>query len=311
MDIAPVPPPPHPTYDLYESIDAALAEDAGDLGDLSTLATIKEDRQAKATFVSKADGVIAGIWVAQAVLFRVDPSLSVEWKVLDGQSIVSGDVIGSIEGTARSILVAERVALNFMQRMSGIATFTQKMARAAERGGARLLDTRKTVPGLRLLDKWSVLIGGGLNHRIGLFDMLMIKDNHIAAAGGIAEAIAAAESYLTEHGMKKPIEVETRTLREVQAVLDILDSEDGHSQVVTRVMLDNMTSSVHPGGGIDVQMLKAAVDMIGGRDIETEASGNVTLANIEEIARTGVQYISCGALTHSVTSLDISLNIHL
>lgn len=301
-----MPPPEHPTYDVYAVIDAALEEDAGDEGDITTASTIPETVTATATFLAKAHGVVAGLFISDIVFNRVDASIELEWKVKDGATVQPGDILGVAKGCARSILVAERVALNFMQRMSGIATFTASMVSAIASTKATVLDTRKTVPGLRLLDKWAVKIGGGGNHRIGLYDMFMIKDNHIAAAGSIPAAIEAAENYMKERNVAKPLEVETRTLEELQIVLDFLDSIPKTS--VTRIMLDNMTKR-DSSGNLDVHLLQKAMDMIGKRTIETEASGNVTLDTIAAIAQTGVQFISCGALTHSVKALDISLNV--
>lgn len=305
---APVPPPLHPNYDVYQAIDAALIEDAGDMGDLTTVSTVPEETPAVATFLAKASGVLAGVWVAHAVFRRVDPSVSLRWLVDDGESVQPGQTLGVASGRARSILVAERVALNFMQRMSGVATMTRAMVDACKGTRAVVLDTRKTVPGLRLLDKWAVRIGGGQCHRIGLYDMLMIKDNHIAAAGGIGAAMARAEAYLKGNGIQRPIEVETRTLDELQEVLAILDSQP--ASMVTRIMLDNMTrKDARAASGLDVSVLREAMQLVGERSVETEASGNVTLETVRVIAETGVQFISCGALTHSVTALDISLNI--
>ena len=246
--------------------------------------------------------------MADVVFRRVDASLKLQWLVDDSTMVAPGQVIGTVTGKARSILIAERIALNFMQRMSGIATLTASMEKAVRCTKATLLDTRKTVPGLRLLDKWAVKIGGGGNHRLGLYDMIMIKDNHIAAAGGIVAAIDAVKSYMNENGIERPVEVETRTLSEVEEVVNLLDS--GKYGCITRIMLDNMTrKDASCPSGIDVSTLKAALDIIGDRNVETEASGNVTLATVGEIAKTGVQFISCGALTHSVTALDISLLI--
>ncbi|KAL4440692.1 hypothetical protein ABPG77_000401 [Micractinium sp. CCAP 211/92] len=306
---APVVPPEHPTYDVFAAIDAALAEDAGDYGDISTLSTVPESTQARATFLAKAPGVLAGVWVAHAVFARVDPSVSVSWARKDGDRVQPGEILGEARGSARSILVAERVALNFLQRMSGIASLTRRMVDAVQGTPATVLDTRKTVPCLRLLDKWAVVIGGGMNHRIGLYDMVMIKDNHIAAAGGIAAAVAATEEYQRRKGIRRPVEVETRTLAELKEVLAILDAA-GPDTMITRIMLDNMTRK-HPEApsGLDVSTLREAMQLIGDRKVETEASGNVTLDTVRVIAETGVQFISCGALTHSVTALDISLNI--
>lgn len=285
-----------------------------------------ESKTAKATFLAKSNGILAGVWVAHAVFHLVDPTVSLSWSIGDGQAVITGQHIGVATGSARSILIAERLALNFMQRMSGIATLTSKMAAAAARGGGSavtVLDTRKTVPGLRLVDKWAVKIGGGGNHRIGLYDMVMIKDNHIAAAGGkIALAVDRAHAYMKEKEIQRPVEVETRTLEELQQVLDIIDNSE--DKLIDRIMLDNMTRRIthdnNNGGGdnaslsiIDVSTLAAAMELIGDRrnTLETEASGNVMLDTIEDIAKTGVKYISCGALTHSVTALDISLNIEV
>ena len=303
---SPIPPPPHPTYDLYAVIDAALQEDAGDAGDITTESTIHPNVTATATFMAKAHGTVAGIYVATAVFARVDSSVNLQWKIVDGSVVQPGDILGVARGNARSILIAERVALNFMQRMSGIATFTASMVSLVSGTGATILDTRKTVPGLRLLDKWAVAIGGGKNHRMGLYDMFMIKDNHIAAAGGIAAALEAVEEYMRLKGINKPLEIETRSLEELQSVLQILDSNP--NSCITRIMLDNMTKR-NKTGSLDVSLLQQAIEMIGERAVETEASGNVMLDTVAAIARTGVQFISCGALTHSVKSMDISLNI--
>eukprot|EP00775_Hariotina_reticulata_P011514 gene11514-11657_t len=291
-------------------IAAALAEDAGDRGDITTLSTIPVEAQATATFLAKADGVLAGLAVANMVCEMVDPRLRVTWSLQDGDSLTCGSEFGTVTGSARSILIAERICLNFMQRMSGIATATAAMVAAAAGHQARILDTRKTAPGLRLLDKWAVALGGGTPHRMGLYDMMMIKDNHIAAAGGIEKAIAAAEAYISQHSLGDvQVEVETCSLEQVQQVLDVLQS--GSAPHVTRVMLDNMTKRVQScPGGVDITLLKQAVGLIAGR-VKTEASGNVTLQSVGEIASSGVDYISVGALNHSVTALDISLNIKL
>jgi len=234
-----------------------------------------------------------------------------------------GQVLGVATGPARAILVGERVALNYLQRMSGIATQTHQMVEAIAVGSGSgcckpsttLLDTRKTVPGLRLLDKWAVKIGGGENHRMGLYDMVMIKDNHHAAAGGIPEAILAAEAYMRDKGISRPMEVETRTLEEVKTVLDVVERTRGAS-MVTRIMLDNMVTREDLEDGrvtVDTSMLEEALAMIRERgvSVETEASGNVTLATVGEISKTGVQFISTGSITHSVTALDISLLIDM
>ncbi|KAH9314918.1 hypothetical protein KI387_023545, partial [Taxus chinensis] len=205
-----LPPPAHPTYDLTAIIRLALAEDAGHIGDVSCLATIPAEQEAEAHFLAKEDGVIAGIAMANMIFKEVDPQLKVEWSQNDGNRVERGLRFGSVYGSARSILVAERVVLNFMQRMSGIATLTKAMTDAAR--PARILETRKTAPALRLVDKWAVLIGGGENHRMGLFDMVMLKDNHISIAGGITNAIASVERYLKQHNLHMGVELEIRNL---------------------------------------------------------------------------------------------------
>lgn len=270
--------------------------------------SISKDTQATASFVAKAEGTIAGLYVATVVFQHVDTNVQVSWLVSDGDVVKPGQTLGVLTGPAHAILIGERIALNYMQRMSGIATQTASMVK--EIGcctRTKLLDTRKTVPGLRLLDKWAVKIGGGENHRIGLYDMMMIKDNHIASAGGIKEAVSAAELFMRENNIIRPLEVETRTLDEVREILHVIDGA-GESSLVTRIMLDNMVKR-DSNGVLNVDMLREALDLIGDRPIETEASGNVTLATVKDIARTGVQFISTGAITHSVTALDISLII--
>lgn len=226
--------PAHPTFDLSACVRAALDEDAGDLGDVTTLSTIPEGRRARARFLAKDDGTLAGVGVANEVARLVDDRLEVSWNARDGDRVSKGQVLGEWEGSARSILVAERVALNFLQRMSGIASAASALAERA--APAVVLDTRKTAPGLRVLDKWAVEIGGAKNHRIGLFDYLMIKDNHIAAAGGIREALSNADAYLSERGLDLLIEVEARTMEEVDEVIALYKD---HPRV-SRVMLDNM-----------------------------------------------------------------------
>ena len=287
---------------------AALEEDAGGLGDVTTVATIAQGTQAAAEFLAKADGVLAGVAVADAVAAAVDPELHVVWFARDGERVIKGQTLGEWRGDARAILVAERVALNFLQRMSGVATAAAEMAAAAK--PAVVLDTRKTAPGLRLLDKWAVKIGGARPHRIGLYDYLMIKDNHIAAAGGMREALQAAEAHLGASGLSLGIEVEARTLEEVDQVI-ALHKDYPHLQ---RVMLDNMVvKDASKPGGADVSMLREALGMLqqAGCQLETEASGNVTLETAAAIGATGVQFVSVGALTHSVKAMDISLNIVL
>ncbi|KAL2518886.1 Nicotinate-nucleotide pyrophosphorylase [carboxylating] [Abeliophyllum distichum] len=297
-----VKPPAHPTYDLNGVIQLALSEDAGDRGDVTCKATIPVEMEVEAHFLAKEDGIVAGIALAEMVFSEVDPSLKVEWYRKDGDSVHKGLQFGKVYGRAHSIVVAERVVLNFMQRMSGIATLTKAMADAAQ--PAYILETRKTAPGLRLVDKWAVLIGGGQNHRMGLFDMVMIKDNHISIAGGISNALKSVDLYLEQNNLKMGVEIETRTLQEVHEVLHYASQT---KTSVTRIMLDNMVVPLSKGD-VDVSMLKEAVELINGR-FETEASGNVTLDTVNKIGQSRVTYISSGSLTHSVKALDISLKI--
>ncbi|KAI3467001.1 hypothetical protein Pfo_023664 [Paulownia fortunei] len=295
-------PPGHPTYDLKGVIQLALSEDAGDRGDVTCKATIPVEMEVEAHFLAKEDGIVAGIALAEMVFNEADPSLKVEWYAKDGDSVQKGLQFGKVHGRAHSIVVAERVVLNFMQRMSGIATLTKAMADAAH--PACILETRKTAPGLRLVDKWAVLIGGGQNHRMGLFDMVMIKDNHISIAGGIKNALKSVDLYLEQNNLQMGVEVETRTLEEVNQVLQYASTT---KTSLTRIMLDNMVVPLS-NGDVDISMLKEAVELIDGR-FETEASGNVTLETVNKIGQSGVTYISSGALTHSVKALDISLKI--
>ena len=270
-----------------ELIDRALREDLGD-GDHTSLSTIPENAKGAARLLVKEAGVLAGLELAEAIIHRFDERLNVKPYLMDGANITPNDIAFTIMGPSRSILMVERLVLNFMQRMSGIATLTHRYVQAVEGTGCKVLDTRKTTPTLRALEKWAVRIGGGTNHRHGLYDMIMIKDNHTDMAGGIPQAIAAARAYLAEKGRDLPIEVETRNLREVEQVMT--------TGGVQRIMLDNF----------DPLSLRKAVEFIGGR-FETEASGGITLATARSFAETGVDYISVGALTHSAPSLDLSL----
>jgi len=272
---------------LKEFVDAALREDVGE-GDHSTLASISAEAQSRAQLLVKDEGILAGIEFARAIFQYADKTLRMEIFLQDGAAIKHGDVAFTISGSSRSILTLERLVLNCMQRMSAIATKTRHYVSLISGTGAQLLDTRKTTPNFRLPEKWAVLIGGGHNHRIGLFDMIMLKDNHIDMAGGISAAINRTKDYLRAINKKLPVEIETRNLSEVQEVLD--------TGGVDIIMLDNM----------DLPTLHKAVQLIGGR-YKTEASGGVTESTIRGIAETGVDYISVGALTHAVKSLDLSL----
>ena len=270
-------------------IDAALAEDVGP-GDFTTLWTVPPERRAEARIVAKQPGVIAGSEVAVEVFRRVDPSLDVEVAAPDGTALEPGGLAMRVRGSARSILTAERTALNFLQRLSGVATVTRRYARAVAGTGARVIDTRKTTPGMRRLEKAAVVAGGGANHRVGLHDMVMIKDNHIAAAGGITAAVAAVRAA-NDRGLR--VEVETTNLDEVREAL---------AAGADRVMFDNMPPEL-------MRQAVALVHAHGDRRPETEASGGITLETIRDFAETGVDFISVGALTHSAPALDLSLQL--
>lgn len=272
---------------LDELILSALREDIGD-GDHSTLACIPHQYKGKAKMVAKADGIICGIEVGKRVFELVDSETKVTPLMKDGDRIKKGDLIMTVEGSSASILTAERTALNFMQRLSGIASQTNYMVGMLEGLHTRLLDTRKTTPNMRLLEKYAVKTGGGTNHRIGLYDMIMLKDNHIDFAGGIPQAIERTHQYLKEKGKDLKLEIEVRNMDELEEVLKIGG--------VHRIMLDNFGP----------EMLKTAVERIAGK-YETEASGGITQETLRKYAETGVDFISVGALTHHIKSLDISL----
>ncbi|MBC7447666.1 MAG: carboxylating nicotinate-nucleotide diphosphorylase [Hymenobacteraceae bacterium] len=273
---------------LARFITAALAEDIGD-GDHSSQASIPATARNRARLLVKGTGVLAGVEVARRVLTMVDASLVLDVQLVDGARVHPGDVAFTVEGPARSILTAERLLLNCMQRMSGIATLTAHLTDLLNGTKARLLDTRKTTPGFRAFEKWAVLIGGGVNHRFGLYDMVMLKDNHVDYAGGVRQAIEATLAYLKATGREQlRIEVETRNLAEVEEAL----ATGG----IHRVMFDN-----YP-----LDLLRQGVALVAGR-VETEASGGITETTIRPIAETGVDYISVGALTHSAGSMDLSL----
>jgi len=292
-----------PSYLTVDAVDRivghALTEDLGEAGDVTSVATLPASAHATAQLRAKGPGILAGVGVAQRVLHAVDPHLHISFLHGDGEQVHNGQHIATFFGSARSLLTAERTLLNFMQRMSGIATATREFVQALEGTSCTVLDTRKTAPGLRALDKWSVLIGGGSNHRIGLYDRILIKDNHIDAAGGLAEALRRALTWRTLHHPEMEMEVEVRTLEEVDQALDV-----GGMQYL---LLDNMTRWIGPSQ-LDTTLLYEAVQRIGGR-VKTEASGNITLQTVRHIADTGVDFVSSGALTHSVTALDLSLTL--
>ena len=268
-------------------IKTALSEDIGD-GDHSSLGSIPADQVSEAKLIIKDQGIIAGLTLAERIFHYVDKNIKIEFFKKDGDFVNNGDIGFIVKGNAQAILSAERLVLNCMQRMSDIATYTNSITRLIKGTKALLLDTRKTTPNFRLPEKWAVAIGGGVNHRFGLYDMVMLKDNHVDYAGGIENAILSTVEYLKKNQLDLKIEVEVRNLRELQQVIDT-----GH---VYRVLLDNMLPSD----------LREAVKMVSGR-MQTEASGGITELNIGDIAETGVDFISVGALTHSYKSLDISL----
>tara|TARA_R110002012_G_scaffold68422_1_gene177772 strand:- start:30563 stop:31426 length:864 start_codon:yes stop_codon:yes gene_type:complete len=274
---------------LKALVENALAEDIGE-GDHSTLSTVPAAKQGKARLLVKDDGIIAGMDVAKFIFHKYDPALQFTQHIEDGSAVTAGDIAFELMGSARSILTTERLVLNCIQRMSGIATYTNSLSSMISHTKAKLLDTRKTTPNFRLLEKKAVEIGGGKNHRFALYDMIMLKDNHIDMAGGIGPAIHSARSYLKEEGKDLKIEVETRSLAEVNEVL----AEGG----VDFIMLDNMSTTE----------MKKAVALIAGK-AKVEASGGITEKTIKEIAETGVDFISVGALTHSYKSLDLSLKV--
>lgn len=267
-------------------IDLSFAEDIGD-GDHTTLCCIPEDAMGKSHLLIKEDGILAGVEVAKKVFARFDDTMKVEVLIQDGAHVKKGDIAMVVTGKVRSLLQTERLMLNIMQRMSGIATMTNKYVEKLKGTKTHVLDTRKTTPGMRMLEKQAVKIGGGMNHRIGLFDMILLKDNHVDFAGGITDAIDRCHKYLEEKGLKLKIEIEVRNFDELQQVID-------HGGV-DRIMLDNFS----------VADTRKAVEIIAGR-FETESSGGITFDTIRQYAECGVDFISVGALTHSVKGLDMS-----
>ena len=273
--------------DYQHIVDGAIAEDLGDVGDVTTEATVSEEATARGDLVTREAGVVAGLEVAAYVFERVDPGVIFQVQLTDGDHVEGGTVIATVSGKARPILTAERTALNLLGRMSGVATATARFVEAVEGTGARISDTRKTMPGLRVLDKYAVIAGGGVNHRRGLYDAVMTKDNHLVAGGSIADAVGAARKAV---GSGIMVEVEVETLSQLKEVLTT-DAD--------RVLLDNM----------DPETLRKAVAMAGAT-IVTEASGGITLDNVRQIAETGVDIISIGWITHSPPQLDIGLDFY-
>lgn len=279
MPSAPLPDP------ILDIIRRSLAEDIGD-GDITAAGTIPAGASLSGRFLAKADGIVAGLEVARMVFHELDPALEFNALVQDGARVGKGEILATVRGNGRAILSAERVALNLLQRMSGIATATRRYVEAVAGTKAIILDTRKTAPGLRLLDKWAVRLGGGQNHRAGLYDMALIKDNHIAAVGGISEAVRRVRAA---DERRRPIEVEVQNLDQLREALEL---------GIDRIMLDNMS----------IDAMREAVHIASGRT-PLEASGNVNLNTVAAVAAAGVDFISVGALTHSVIALDISLDL--
>ncbi len=278
-----------PTY-IKNFIQTALTEDVGD-GDHTSLSTIPSSAQGRAKLLVKDDGILAGVALAKLIFEEVDKQLTVKTILEDGAVIKKGEIVLTVEGSSQSILKAERLVLNCMQRMSGIATYTHSMVKLLEGTNTKLLDTRKTTPNFRLCEKWACKIGGAENHRYALFDMILIKDNHVDYAGGIQNAINQANEYLKQTGRDLQIEIEVRNLTELQEVLAIGQ--------VHRIMLDNFS----------YENLREAIRLIDGK-YATEASGGINETTIRAYADCGVDYISCGALTHHVSSLDLSLKAY-
>lgn len=275
---------------LDEFIQNAVREDIGD-GDYTSEACIPSDAAGRARMLIKEEGILAGTHIAEQIMYHIDPSLQVKVLIADGAEVKPGDIALTVSGKVQSILKAERLSLNCMQRMSGIATLTNQVVRQLRGLHTRVLDTRKTTPGIRFLEKLAVKTGGGENHRFGLYDMMMIKDNHIDYAGGIENAITRCDEFRKANNLNIKIEIEARNLAEVDQIMA--------TGMVDRIMLDNFS----------YDDLKTAVKRIAGR-FETEASGNITLATARSYAECGVDYISMGALTHSARSLDISLKAY-
>jgi nicotinate-nucleotide pyrophosphorylase (carboxylating) len=272
---------------IYDFIKYALAEDIGD-GDHSSLACIPKKKKGKSQLIIKDDGVLAGIDIGQKIFQAIDPKTNVDIQIIDGQAIKKGDIALTVEGKIQSLLMAERIVLNVMQRMSGIATSTNQYAEKIKDLKTQILDTRKTTPGFRYFEKKAVELGGGVNHRMGLYDMIMLKDNHIDFAGGIEKAIRKVHKYLEKNQKMLKIEVEARSLDEVKEIIGVGG--------VDRIMLDNFS----------LEETREAVKLINGQ-FETESSGGITHETIRDYAECGVDFVSVGALTHQIKSLDMSL----
>ncbi|HID10927.1 MAG TPA: carboxylating nicotinate-nucleotide diphosphorylase [Candidatus Latescibacteria bacterium] len=281
--------PDFPIEEALELVRAALREDVGP-GDWTTLWTVPPEVRAQGRISAEEEGVVCGLKAAELAFSEVDPQIAFRPELRDGDRVRPGDAIAEVEGPARGMLTAERTALNFLQRLSGIATLTARYVEAVRGTRAKILDTRKTTPGWRLLEKYAVRCGGGENHRMGLYDMVLIKDNHIALAGGIAEAVRMVRENMRAERLK--VEVEVRTLKELEEAL---------TSDVERVLLDNMSS----------EEAKEAVRLVSScGEVEVEASGGISLKNVRAYAEAGVDYISVGALTHSAEALDISMDIY-
>jgi nicotinate-nucleotide pyrophosphorylase (carboxylating) len=279
-----------PNFSLLDpQIEFAIQEDIGD-GDHSALSCLSPDSRGRAKLLMKENGIIAGIALAKYLFEKIDPSAKFEAVTKDGQWITAGSVVFTVEGNTIKLLQSERLVLNYMQRLSGVATRTHHMVQRIAHTSCRLLDTRKTTPGLRVLEKWAVRLGGGHNHRMGLYDMVMLKDNHIDFAGGIGQAVAQVRQYLKEQHKELAIEVETRNIQEVHEAL---------AAEVDRIMLDNF----------DIATTKEAVALIGGR-CEVESSGGITEHTLVPFAECGVDYISVGSLTHHIKGVDMSLKAY-
>ena len=273
--------------EIHHFIDNALKEDIQD-GDHSSLACLDNDKNSKASLLVKEPGIIAGVELAEIIFKRQNPEFTIDFAIKDGAEVQPGDIVFTIEGPQLDLLATERLVLNCMQRMSGIASLTQRLSKKINHTSCRLLDTRKTTPNFRYPEKWAVRIGGGINHRMGLFDMIMLKDNHIDFAGSVAEALDRTDNYLKQNNLKLPVIVEVRDVKEIKACLSF--------DWIHRLLLDNMPP----------QALREALRLIDGK-FDTEASGNITEESITAIAETGVDYVSLGALTHSAKNIDLSL----